>query len=184
MTRAVIIGGSAGSLPVVLKILQGLPPRFNLPVFLCLHRLKQVRSGFLETLLVRSAIPVQEPCDKDPIKPGIAYLAPANYHMYIAPDYINLSTEPVVNHSRPAIDLSFFSAAETYEKDLVGIILSGANKDGAAGLKRVADYGGITVVQSPSESEVSVMPESALKLTEVNHILSPNQIVEFLNRLT
>jgi two-component system, chemotaxis family, protein-glutamate methylesterase/glutaminase len=138
MYKALIIGGSAGSFQVVTKILSSLPGDFNLPVFLSLHRLKHVRSGFVEALSIKSAIPVMEPCDKDHIKPGIAYLAPSNYHMLVElGNRFALSTDDPVNHSRPSIDLSFFSAAQLYREKLVGIILSGANKDGANGLGMV-----------------------------------------------
>ena len=107
--KVVVIGGSAGSFQVVVRILHALPTSFALPVILCLHRLKHVRSGFDEALSLRSSIPVQEPNDKETIRPGIAYLAPANYHLYVElGNRFSLSTEEVVNHSRPSIDLSFF----------------------------------------------------------------------------
>ena len=134
--RAVIIGGSAGSFQVITRILSSLPMNYSLPVFLCLHRLKHIRSGFVEALSIKSKLPVVEPDDKDAIKPGIIYLAPANYHMHIElGNRFSLSTEEPVNHSRPSIDLSFMSAAYNYKRKLVGIILSGANRDGAVGLK-------------------------------------------------
>ena len=110
--KAVIIGGSAGSFQIVTRILNSLTPDFPVPVLLCLHRLKHVRSGFVEALSLKSGIPVEEPFDKDVLRPGKAYLAPANYHMYIElANRIALSTEETVNHSRPSIDLSFITAA-------------------------------------------------------------------------
>lgn len=184
MYKAVMIGGSAGSFQVVTKILANLPKDFKLPVFLSLHRLKHVRSGFVEALSIKSAIPVIEPNDKDQIKPGIAYLAPANYHMYIdLGGRFALSTEETVNHSRPAIDLSFITAAYAYKEKLVGIILSGANKDGAYGLKKVKDYKGTTIVQDPKECQVRTMTEASLKLTEVDHILYTDDIIKFLKKI-
>lgn len=136
MYKAIVIGGSAGSFQVVTRILNSLSPALSMPVFLSLHRLKHVRSGFLEALMMKSKIPVIEPGDKEQIKPGKAYLAPANYHMYIElGNRIALSTEEPVHHSRPAIDLSFQTAANVYRDKLIGIILSGANQDGAIGLK-------------------------------------------------
>ncbi|MFO8235701.1 MAG: chemotaxis protein CheB [Bacteroidales bacterium] len=181
MYKAVIIGGSAGSFRVITKILQTLPKNYPLPVLLNLHRLKHVRSGFVEALSIKSNIPVIEPFDKDSIKPGKAYLAPSNYHMYIELNKkIALSTEEPVNHSRPSIDVSFETAAQTYSKNLLGIILSGANRDGAYGLKKLKDHGGTVIVQNPKECEVSTMTDAALKLTEADHIFSSGEIIDYL----
>jgi len=182
--KAVIIGGSAGSFQVVTRILNSLPRTFPVPVLLCLHRLKHVRSGFVEALTLKSGIPVEEPYDKELLKPGRAYLAPANYHMYVElANRIALSTEDTVNHSRPSIDLSFITAANAYREKLVGIILSGANKDGAYGLKKVHDNGGIAIVQDPNECEVKTMTQSALQLTKVDFVYSTDQIIGFLKKL-
>jgi two-component system, chemotaxis family, protein-glutamate methylesterase/glutaminase len=182
--KAVIIGGSAGSFQVVTKILNSLPKSFPLPVLLCLHRLKHVRSGFVEALSLKSNIPVEEPYDKESLRPGRAYLAPANYHMYIElSNRIALSTEETVNHSRPSIDLSFITAANAYREKLIGIILSGANKDGALGLKKVHDNGGTVIVQDPAECEVKTMTQSALQLTRVDCVYTTDQIINFLIKL-
>ncbi len=179
-----MIGGSAGSFQVVASILGSLPKNYELPIFLCLHRLKHVRTGFVEVLSLKSAIPVIEPYDKEPIKPGRAYLAPANYHMYIElGNKFALSTEAPLNHSRPSIDLSFVTAAQVYRNKLVGIILSGANKDGAYGLKKVAEYGGTTIVQDPNTCEVRTMTEAALQMGNVNHIFSIDKIASFVANL-
>lgn len=182
--KAVIIGGSAGSFQVITKILNAIPRDFPLPVLLCLHRLKHVRSGFVEALSLKSNIPVEEPYDKDSLKPGKAYLAPANYHMYVElANRIALSTEDTVNHSRPSIDLSFITASNAYREKLIGIILSGANKDGALGLKKVRDNGGVTIVQDPNECEVKTMTQSALQLTKVDFVYSTDQIIHYLQKL-
>ncbi len=176
-----MIGGSAGSFQVVTKILASLPKGFPLPVLLCLHRLKHVRSGFVEALSIKSNLIVKEPNDKETIKAGNIYLAPANYHMYIElGNKFSLSTEDVVNHSRPSIDLSFITAAYTYRDKLIGIILSGANKDGAYGLKKVKDAGGIAIVQDPKECQVVTMTTASLKLTSVDHIFKTDEIIKFL----
>ncbi len=182
--KAVIIGGSAGSFQVITKILASLPKNFNIPLFLCLHRLKHVRSGFVEALSIKSVLPIVEPFDKEHIRSGKIYLAPANYHMYIElGNTFALSTEEPVNHSRPSIDLSFFSAAYSYKNKLVGILLSGANKDGALGLKRVKDFGGLTIVQDPDECQVKTMTTAAMSLLKVDHVHSTNQIIKFLQGL-
>ncbi|MGE0090333.1 MAG: chemotaxis protein CheB [Bacteroidales bacterium] len=181
MYKAVVIGGSAGSFQVITRILNSLPKNYPLPVLLSLHRLKHVRSGFVEALSIKSGIEVVEPFDKDNIKPGKAYLAPSNYHMYIELNKkIALSTEEPVNHSRPSIDLTFETAAQAYRDKLVGIILSGANRDGAYGLKKLKQLGGLAIVQDPNECQVKTMTEASLKMTQVDHIFTTQQIINFL----
>jgi len=182
--KALIIGGSAGSFQVITRILAELPKDFPLPVLLCLHRLKHVRSGFMETLALRSAIPIEEPFDKDIIRPGKAYLAPANYHMLVdIANSITLSIDEPVNHSRPSIDLSYITAAKAYREKLLAIILSGANKDGAYGIKKVKELGGTVIVQDPNECEVKTMTEAAIKITKVDYIYTVNEIVKYLKTL-
>lgn len=179
-----MIGGSAGSFQVVSKILNALPENFPLPVFLCLHRLKHIRSGFVEALSIKSNIPVIEPNDKELVKAGRAYLAPANYHMFIElGNRIALSTEEQVNHSRPSIDLSFFTAAQAYRDGLVGIILSGANKDGALGIKKIHDLKGLTIVQDPLDCQVKTMTEAAINSSTVDYVLKTSGIIDFLLKL-
>ncbi len=181
MYKAVVIGGSAGSFQVITKILHSLPKNFPVPVLLSLHRLKHVRSGFVEALSIKSSIPIIEPFDKDTVKAGIGYLAPSNYHMYIELNKkIALSTEEPVNHSRPSIDLTFETAAQAYRDKLIGIILSGANRDGAYGLKKVKQLGGTAIVQDPNECQVKTMTEASLKMTQVDHIFTTQQIIRFL----
>ncbi len=154
-------------------------------MLLCMHRLKHVRSGFVEALSLKSNIPIVEPYDKTHIKAGIGYLAPANYHMYIElANQISLSTEEPVNHSRPAIDLTYMSAAQVYRNRLVGIILSGANKDGALGMKKIAELGGTTIVQDPQECEVRTMTEATLGVTKVTHVYKTDQIIQFLRNIS
>ncbi len=182
--KALIIGGSAGSFQVIVHLLSHLPKDFNLPVFLSLHRLKHVRNGFVEALSIKSNIKIIEPSDKTIVKPGIAYLAPANYHMLIDVDRrISLSVSEQVNHSRPSIDLSLQTAAEAYREKLVGIILSGANRDGAYGLKKISDFGGCTIVQDPNDSQISTMPNAAMKLFKPDQILNVENISKFINNL-
>ncbi|MFN8255260.1 MAG: chemotaxis protein CheB [Bacteroidales bacterium] len=182
--KYIIIGGSAGSFQTVTNILAALPYNFPMPVFLCLHRLKHVRAGFVEALSIKSNLKVVEPNDKEYIRQHKAYLAPANYHMYFElGNYISLSTEPVVNHSRPSIDISFASAAYTYKSKLVGIVLSGANKDGAYGLSQVKENGGLTIVQDPDECQVKTMTTAAISSTKVDHILKSNEIIDFILNL-
>lgn len=182
--KAVVIGGSAGSFQIITKILASLPRSFNIPVFLCLHRLKHIRSGFDEALSIKSVLPVVEPMDKEYVRNGKVYLAPANYHMYVeVGNQIALSTEEVVNHSRPSIDLCFYSAAYTYKEKAVGILLSGANRDGATGLKLMRDQGGLTIAQAPEDCQVKTMTSVAIKEGAAEMILTADEIVSFLSKL-
>lgn len=184
MYKAVVIGGSAGSFQVVTRILGALSPTLSIPVFLSLHRLKHVRSGFLEALMMKSKIQIIEPNDKEQIKSGRAYLAPANYHMYIElGNRIALSTEEPVHHSRPSIDLSFITASNVYRDKLIGIILSGANQDGAYGLKKVKENGGLSIVQDPKDCQVTTMTEAAINLAPVDYIYTIEKMVEYLSKL-
>ncbi len=182
--KYIIIGGSAGSFQTVTNILASLPQDFSMPVFLCLHRLKHVRAGFVEALSIKSNLKVIEPNDKEYIRQHKVYLAPANYHMYFElGNYVALSTEPPVNHSRPSIDISFASAAYTYKSKLIGIILSGANKDGAYGLSQVKENGGLTIVQDPDDCQVKTMTSAAILATKVDHVLKSGEIIDLLLKL-
>jgi len=182
--KAIVIGGSAGSFQGIVKILSALPDTFDIPIIMCLHRLKHVRNGFVEALSLKSVPEIIEPYDKQPIKKGKVYLAPANYHLSVElGHYFSLSTEEMVNNSRPAIDLTFYSAAYAFREKMVGILLSGANRDGGLGMKAVKDKGGLTIVQEPSECMIDTMPKAALELTDVDHIYSIDHIIGFLDNL-
>ncbi len=182
--KAVVIGGSAGSFQGVVKILAQLPKGFPLPIIMCLHRLKHVRNGFVEALSIKSVVQVTEPNDKENIKKGSVYLAPANYHMSVElGNHFALSTEEMVNNSRPAIDITLGSCAFVYKEKLVGILLSGANRDGALGMKQIHERSGLTIVQEPSECMIDTMPKAALAATQIDHIMKVDQIVEFLKEL-
>lgn len=182
--KAVVIGGSAGSFQGVVKILSQLPKGFPLPIIMALHRLKHVRHGFVEALSLKSVVQVTEPNDKEQIKKGGVYLAPANYHMSVElGNYFALSTEEMVNNSRPAIDITLSTCAYLYKEKLIGILLSGANKDGALGMKHIKDRGGLTIVQEPSECMIETMPKAALAITKIDHTLKVDEIIEFFKDL-
>lgn len=182
--KAVVIGGSAGSFQGITRILQSLPADFDLPIIMCLHRLKHVRNGFEEALSIKSVKPVAEPYDKEQVKRGKVYLAPANYHLSLElGNAFSLSTEEMVNNSRPSIDITLETAAYVYSQKLVGILLSGANKDGALGMKKIKDRGGLTIVQEPTECMIDTMPTAALKVTPIDYVLKIDQIIEFLAEL-
>ena len=182
---AIIIGGSAGSFQVIADILSGLPTDFNLPVILCFHRLRTERYGFVEALRPRSVLPIIEPLDKTKMVGGIVYLAPANYHLYIEKDrHIVLSVEEPENHSRPSIDLCFYSASLTFKNKLLAILLSGANSDGTKGIISVKEQGGHVIVQDPAEAEAPLMPKTAINAMTSVEIKKTREIVSFLAEIT
>ena len=182
--KAVVIGGSAGSFQGVTKILSAVPRDFSLPIILCLHRLKHVRHGFEEALSIKSSKLVTEPCDKESIKKGGVYLAPSNYHLAVElGNSFSLSTEEMINNSRPAIDVTLETASYVFRRKLIGILLSGANKDGALGMKKINDRGGLTIVQEPGECMIETMPTSAMSVTNIDYVLGVDQIIEFLLEL-
>jgi len=182
--KAIVIGGSAGSFQVISKILQHLPEDFQVPIVMCLHRLKDVRNGFVEALNIKSNKIIEEPLDKEQVRKGKIYLAPANYHLgFELGNTFTLSTEEMFNNSRPAIDITFITAAYVFRNKLIGILLSGANRDGALGMKRIAEKGGITIVQEPSECLIDTMPTAAIKDAEIDYILHTDEIIDFLSQL-
>jgi two-component system chemotaxis response regulator CheB len=182
--KAVVIGGSAGSFQGIVKILAQLPKDFPLPIIMALHRLKHVRNGFVEALSIKSVAQVLEPHDKEPIKKGLIYLAPSNYHLSVElGNHFALSTEEMMNNSRPAIDITLGSSAFVYREKLVGILLSGANRDGGLGMKHIKDKGGLTIVQEPTECMIDTMPKAALALTKIDYTLKIDEIIVFLKEL-
>lgn len=179
--KAIVIGGSAGSYAVVARILASLNADFPLPIIVCMHRLKHIRAGFVEALDDKTPLNVVEPYDKQSIERGFVYIAPANYHLFVEYDNtISLSIEEPHLFCRPAIDHTLTSAAKTWRNKLIGIILTGANKDGAEGFKDIADRGGYTIVQDPESADVPTMPRAALRLLQPNAILPPQGIIDFL----
>jgi two-component system, chemotaxis family, protein-glutamate methylesterase/glutaminase len=182
--KIVVIGGSAGSFNVVRKILSSVPEFFPLPMLLCLHRLRDYRNGFAESLNIDSRVRVIEPHDKDPLKAGFIYLAPSNYHMMIEPDRsIALSTEPHINYSRPSLDITFETAGYAFRNSMAGIILSGANGDGAKGMYSAYREGAFTMIQDPADAQFGTMPMEVLKYFTPHTIMKEEEIVIFINSL-
>ena len=183
LSKYIIIGGSAGSFQSITEILSELPKDYRTPIFLCLHRLKHVRTGFVEALSIKSKLPISEPYDKEHIQNGKVYLAPANYHLLFGlGNQFALSVEEPVNHSRPSIDLAFASAAYIFKEKLTGILLSGANRDGAKGMKLIHKYGGKTIVQNPDLCQVKTMTTAAIAATKIDHIYSLEQIINYIKK--
>ncbi len=182
--RIIVIGGSAGSFPIILEIIEKIPKEFPIPIVLCIHRLKNVRTGFLETISLISKNKVVEPFDGDKIEPATIYIAPANYHLLVQKNNtFSLSVEETVNYSRPSIDVFFSSAAKIYKEKAIGIILSGANNDGAEGLQIIQSNNGTTIVQDPKEAQVIDMPQSAINQKKPNYIINSELISAYIQNL-
>ncbi|PSW07194.1 chemotaxis protein CheB [Photobacterium lipolyticum] len=182
--RAVVIGVSAGGLAALEKILPVLKPTFSLPVLVVQH-ISPTSENYLPIHFSNHCmLEVKEAEDKEHIEGSVVYFAPPNYHLMVECDRaIALSTDERVNFSRPSIDVLFETAAEAYQDELIGIVLTGANSDGAAGLIKIKQLGGLVVVQSPETAEAQAMPKAAIEAVEVDHILPLNEIGHFLNIL-
>lgn len=181
---AVVIGTSAGGVAALLKVLGELPQDFAIPVLCVLHLPNDRHSHLAEVLQRRLHRPVREARDKEPISPGQIYVAGPGYHLSVERDLsLSLSQEEPVHFSRPAIDFLFQSAADAYGACLLGVLLTGANEDGAQGLLKIKNSGGRTVVQDPRDAQVSLMPEAALALQQPDHILSLSGIGRLLATL-
>jgi two-component system, chemotaxis family, protein-glutamate methylesterase/glutaminase len=184
LKKLIIIGGSAGSFKTMSRLFKSLPENYPHTIIVCLHRLRNARTGFIEALSISAKFPICEPFDKEFIKPARAYLAPANYHLIIEPGYtFSLSTDLPRNHSRPSIDITMETAGEVFREKAYGIILSGANMDGAIGMKSIKKAGGVIIVQDPKDSEIKTMPEATIKLVKPDYILDSDKIIKFILEL-
>jgi two-component system chemotaxis response regulator CheB len=160
----VVIGTSWGGLHALRRVLGGLPAAFDLPVVVVQHRHRDSDHLLVSLLQDHTPLKVHEIEDKTELDAGNVYVAPAEYHVLVEVGHLALSTEEPVRYSRPSIDVTFESAADAYGSRTVGVIMTGANDDGARGLKRIADRGGAAIVQDPATAESAVMPSAALKL--------------------
>ncbi|QRY77448.1 chemotaxis protein CheB [Pseudomonas sp. PDNC002] len=182
--RAVVIGASAGGVDALFQLFTGLPANFSLPLVAVLHLPEDHESQLVDLFARRLAIPVQEARDKAPVEAGTLYFASAGYHLSIERDHtFALSREAPRNFSRPSIDILFDSAADAYREGLAGILLTGANQDGAEGLAHIHRLGGLSIVQDPTDAAVSTMPEAAIALHAPDYILPLREIHALLTRL-
>lgn len=180
----IVIGTSAGGVEALSVILPALPANLRASVFVVIHLPRERNSMLVEIFTHRCALPVHEAEDKDVALPGHVYFAPPDYHLLLnRGPQMALSVDEPVHYSRPSIDVLFESAADVYGGKLLGIILTGANADGAAGLNAVHRAGGITVVQRPEDAHSPLMALSALKRTTVDFVLSLDQIAGLLATL-
>lgn len=161
--KAVVIGASAGAVETLSALLRTLPADYTLPIIIVVHLPADKKSVLADVLQGKCAIQVREAEDKEILQPGTVYLAPPDYHLLAEADgSLSLSTEEPVLYSRPSIDVLFETAADAYGPELIGIILTGANSDGAAGLHAIMNAGGVGLVQNPKEAYAPTMPQTAL----------------------
>ena len=171
----IVVGSSWGGGEALRRVLGGLPTDSGACVLIVNHR-RPGPSSLAAALSRDTPWRVVEAEDKDPILPGTAYLAPGGYHLLVEPGHVALSTEGPVRYCRPSVDVLFESAADAYGADLTGVVLTGNNDDGAAGLARIAARGGTAVVQDPATAERSVMPAAALAATPGALVLGLDEI--------
>jgi two-component system chemotaxis response regulator CheB len=186
MKRAelMVIGGSAGSLQVILGILPAIQSDFPLPILIVLHRNGVFESNLEDLLASRTRASIKEVEEKEPILPGVIYIAPADYHVLIENDRtFSLDYSERVNFSRPSIDVTFRCASDVYGADLVCLLLSGGNADGVEGLQYVKGRGGVVVVQDPATAEVPYMPEHAIARVGADFVVPAGELPAFLKGL-
>jgi two-component system chemotaxis response regulator CheB len=181
--EALLIGGSAGSLDVLIQLLPALRKDLHLAIIIVLHR-KTGESLLVDLLSDKTSWTVKEAEEKESIEKNTIYVAPSDYHLLIEKDKtFSLDYSEKLHYSRPAIDVSFETAADAYGASLVALLLSGANADGAEGLKQIRRSGGLTIVQEPSEAAVSYMPQQAIETFEPDYILRTGEILNTINNL-
>lgn len=179
--RLIVIGGSAGATTALTNLLPVFPLTYPLPLVVVQHLHPAQDGSFIERFTSRCALRVKEADDKEVIKAGHIYFAPPNYHLLVEEDQtFSLSIDEKVNYTRPSIDVLFASAADAYGSGLIGIILTGANHDGAQGLRLIKERGGLTIVQDPNTAESPYMPRSALEATPADYVLSLPDIGQLL----
>lgn len=182
--RVIIIGGSAGSLHVLMQILPELPLNKSLAIVIVVHRKSSDEETLEELIQLKSKTEVRPVEDKISLLPGYIYVAPSNYHLLFEKNnLLALDTSEKINYSRPSIDVSFESAAEVYKDKLTGILLSGSNTDGTKGLIAIKSNGGTIVVQDPNSAEMPFMPNYAIQNTTPDFILDIPQMIDFILNL-
>jgi two-component system chemotaxis response regulator CheB len=173
----VAIGTSWGGLAALRQILASLPAELDAAVVIAQHRAPESHpTAFRDLLGAVTRLQVREAGDKDAIQRGTAYLAPPDYHLLVEPDSVSLSTDEPVQYARPSIDVLFESAAESYRERCLGVVLTGANADGARGLARVVELGGAAIVEDPAEATRDEMPRAALRAVPTARVATASEI--------
>jgi len=179
--EAIVIGVSSGGMNALKVLFSLLPKEFKTPIIIVQHIGSQSENLWIRLLNDKSNLPIKEADEKESIEHGKVYIAPPNYHLLIERNKtFSLTIDERVNYARPSIDVLFESAAEAYKNKLIGVILTGSNNDGTNGLKRIKEYGGLTIVQDPTTAESNYMPASAIAAMQVDFILSLEDIIKLL----
>lgn len=178
-----VVGTSWGGLAALRALVAGLPDTFSMALVLVQHRHKDSDSLLKVLLQERTAMEVCEVEDKMPIEHGRVYVAPPDYHTLVEPGHFSLSTDAPVRYSRPSIDVTFSSAADSYGHRTVGIVLTGANADGSDGLRRISDRGGLALVQDPATAESPTMPAAAARTVARARVMPLPAIIGYLATL-
>jgi len=182
--KVIVIGGSAGSLNAIIKILEEINNDIKIPIVILFHLSNEHESKLPKLLSKHISSIIKEAEDKEEIKENVIYVAPAMYHLQIEDNLkFSLLCSEKVNYSRPSIDILFETAAESYDGELLGILLTGANSDGAKGLKRIEELGGYVMVQDPSTAYSDIMPKAAIKILKNPEIMKLEVIGKKLNKL-
>jgi two-component system, chemotaxis family, protein-glutamate methylesterase/glutaminase len=177
----ICVGASWGGLHAISRVLADIPGEVEQPIAVVQHRHPDSVEGTLAELLqLHTSRPVADVDDKTPIEQRKVYLAPADYHLLVEPGSFALSVDARVQHARPSIDVFFESAADAYREGVIGVILTGANEDGAAGLARIKARGGVAVIQDPAGAERRTMPDAALAGTIADAVLPLEAIGSFI----
>jgi two-component system, chemotaxis family, protein-glutamate methylesterase/glutaminase len=180
----VVVGCSAGGLRALQAVLSGLDNDIAQAIVVCAHTGSVDVTLLCELLARHTAMPVVEAGERMMVTGGVVHVAPSGYHLLIEPSrHFALSVDPRVEFSRPSIDVLFDSAAEVYGPELIGVVLTGANRDGADGLAHIRRCGGLAIVQSPDSAEADVMPAAALAIAGTDYCVSLDDIAPLLNRL-
>ena len=183
--EALIIGGSAGSLDVLLRVLPNLRPDLPFPIIIVIHRKHGAESLLPDLLKGRTSMLVKEVEEKEHLFPATIYIAPSDYHLLIEQDRtFSLDSSEKINFSRPSIDVTFQTAAEVYGPALVCMLLSGSNSDGVNGLKAVKAHGGMAVIQNPDDAQMPYMPAQAAQNVRIDASLDIEDTAEFVNLLS
>jgi two-component system chemotaxis response regulator CheB len=179
--EAVVLGASAGAVQVLSHLLAALPAGYPVPLLIVVHVPADRGNALVPLMQQKCPLIVKEAEDKEPVKAGTVYFAPSDYHLLVEADRtIALSADTEVLHSRPSINVLFESAAEAYGPAVVGVVLTGANEDGAEGLRAIAQAGGVALVQDPSEAFAKAMPSAALAACASAQSLSLSGLEMFL----
>lgn len=182
--KLIVIGGSWGGIQASLEVLKELPADYSIPIVLVLHRLRNSDSDLQHLYAKKLKLKVREVEEKEPFESGCLYLAPSNYHVLLEKDLtFSLDSSEPENYSRPSIDVTFTCAATVSGAHTVGVLLSGASRDGSVGLKTIAEKGGIAIVQHPDEAEVDTMPKAAIEIIPDCRIFTLERIKAFLQSL-